>query len=388
MTKSVEVKNGAPATTMNTPKADLMDSVLTNSEKADVTSGTNALIWLEVYSLNEDEVPDQDQAATDAQAKQLVGENAEITYLDISLFKQMSGQKQEQLHQSASPLSITITIPESIRTAADGMRRTFYVLRSHAENGKTVCTPISGSYDSASGAFTFETGKFSTYVLVYKDTAISSGGHSPSGPAAAYPVTVKPAANGTLQADKTSAAKGTTVTITVTPDEGYTLESLTVLDKGGNELPLTGKAGKYTFTMPAGGVTVTASFAETGWNLGYRGCLKDSTCPIWPFTDAKTTDWYHDGVHFCQENGLMVGCGSNLFWPDAGTARGMIAVMLWRLNGSPVVNYAMNFEDVKANAWYTEAIRWAASEGVAAGYGSGKFGPDDAVTREQVVTIL
>ena len=291
MTKSVEVKNGAPATTMNTPKADLMDSVLTNSEKADVTSGTNAHIWLEVYSLNEDEVPDQDQVATDAQAKQLVGENAEITYLDISLFKQMSGQKQEQLHQSASPLSITITIPESILTAADGMRRTFYVLRSHAENGKTVCTPISGSYDSASGAFTFETDKFSTYVLVYKDTAISSGGHSPSGPAAAYPVTVKPAANGTLQADKTSAAKGTTVTITVTPDEGYTLESLTVLDKGGNELPLTGKAGKYTFTMPAGGVTVTASFAETGWNLGYRGCPKDSTCPLWPFTDAKTTDW-------------------------------------------------------------------------------------------------
>ncbi len=268
------------------------------------------------------------------------------------------------------------------------MRHTFYVLRSHAENGKTVCTPISGSYDSASGAFTFETDKFSTYVLVYKDTAISSGGHSPSGPAAAYPVTVKPAANGTLQADKTSAAKGTTVTITVTPDEGYTLESLTVLDKDGNELPLTGKAGKYTFTMPAGGVTVTASFAETGWNLGYRGCPKGSTCPNWPFTDAKTTDWYHDGVHFCLENGLMVGCGSNLFRPDAGTTRGMIAVVLWRLNGSPVVNYAMNFEDVKANAWYTEAIRWAASEGVAAGYGSGKFGPDDAVTREQVVTIL
>lgn len=92
VTKSVEVKNGAPATTMNTPKADLMDSVLTNSEKADVTSGTNAHIWLEVHSLNEDEVPDQDQAATDAQAKQLVGENAEITYLDISLFKQMSGR--------------------------------------------------------------------------------------------------------------------------------------------------------------------------------------------------------------------------------------------------------------------------------------------------------
>lgn len=87
--------------------------------------------------------------------------------------------------------------------------------------------------------------------------------------------------------------------------------------------------------MPAGGVTVTASFAETGWNLGYRCCPKGSTCPIWPFTDAKTIDWYHDGVHFCQENGLMVGCGSNFFRPDAGTTRGMIAVMLWRLNLPP-----------------------------------------------------
>ena len=84
----------------------------------------------------------------------------------------------------------------------------------------------------------------------------------------------------------------------------------------------------------------------------------------------------------------MVGYGSNTFQPDAGTTRGMIAVMLWRLNGSPVVNYAMNFDDVKNGAWYTEAIRWAVSEGIAFGYGNGKFGPDDVVTREQMVTIL
>ena len=84
----------------------------------------------------------------------------------------------------------------------------------------------------------------------------------------------------------------------------------------------------------------------------------------------------------------MVGYGNNIFQPDTETTRAMIAVMLWRLNGSPVVNYAMNFEDVKADAWYTEAIRWAASEGVATGYGDGRFGLDDAMTREQMVTIL
>ena len=134
--------------------------------------------------------------------------------------------------------------------------------------------------------------------------------------------------------------------------------------------------------------TIVRPSKNTGWKLSYRDCPRDRTCPIWPFTDASTTEWYHDGVHFCLENGLMVGYGSNTFQPDAGTTRGMIAVMLWRLNGSPVVNYAMSFDDVKAGAWYTEAIRWAVSEGIAFGYGNGKFGPDDVVTREQMVAIL
>ena len=229
---------------------------------------------------------------------------------------------------------------------------------------------------------------FSTYAIGY--TTKSSGGHTSGGSTATtYPVDVKSVTNGTIKADKSTASKDSTVTITVTPDKGYELGKLTVIDKNGKTISVTAKGnGQYTFTMPASGVTVTASFVETDWNLAYRNCPKDSTCPIWPFTDAKTTDWYHDGVHFCLENGLMVGYGNNIFQPDAGTTRAMIAVMLWRLNGSPVVNYAMNFDDVKADAWYTEAIRWAASEGVAAGYGNGKFGPDDTMTREQMVTIL
>ena len=313
--KSVEVKTGAPATTMNTSKSDLMDSVLTSDEKDAVANGSNAHIWLEVTALDEDNVPNDDRVATEAQAKRIVGKNAEIVYLDISMFKQMSNSEQEQIFQISTPISVTITIPENIRTAADGMRRTFYVFRSHADGGTTTGTPITGKYDSNTGAFTFETDRFSTYALVYKDTVISSGGHTSSS------ATARPS-------------------------------------------------------------------KDTGWKLSYQKCPKDKTCPIWPFTDASTTQWYHDGVHFCLENGLMVGYGSNTFQPDAGTTRGMIAVMLWRLNGSPVVNYAMRFDDVKNGAWYTEAIRWAVSEGIAFGYGNGKFGPDDVVTREQMVTIL
>ena len=142
----------------------------------------------------------------------------------------------------------------------------------------------------------------------------------------------------------------------------------------------------------SGGRTGSGKAARSGgdaaWALAYRDCPRDETCPIWPFTDAETTQWYHDGVHFCLENGLMVGYGDQIFRPDASTTRAMIAAMLWRLSGSPVVNDPLRFDDVDAGAWYAEAIRWAVSEGIAFGYGGGKFGPDDIVTREQMVTIL
>ena len=179
------------------------------------------------------------------------------------------------------------------------------------------------------------------------------------------------------------------MTITVSPDKGYELGKLTVTDKDGKTIPVTAKGnGKYTFTMPAGKVTVAASFSAADWTLSYRDCPKDKTCPIYPFTDAKTTDWYHDGVHFCLENKLMVGYGDNSFQPNSGTSRAMIAAMLWRLNGSPAAKSDVSFTDVPNGKWYTEAIRWAASEGVAQGYGNGTFGPNDTMTREQMATIL
>lgn len=84
----------------------------------------------------------------------------------------------------------------------------------------------------------------------------------------------------------------------------------------------------------------------------------------------------------------MAGTSATTFGPDVTTTRGMIATILWRLEGSPQVDYAMAFDDVAANSWYAEAIRWAASEGIVSGYGDGKFGPDDIITREQMAAML
>ena len=120
----------------------------------------------------------------------------------------------------------------------------------------------------------------------------------------------------------------------------------------------------------------------------YRTCPQDHTCPIHGYTDASTTEWYHDGVHYCIENGLMSGYGNGIFKPNTATTRAMLASMLWRLNGSPVVNYQLDFKDVENGQWYTEAIRWAKAEGIAVGYDNGYFGTNDVITREQMVTIL
>lgn len=366
----------------NTPKTTVVGlDDLAKDYAPEQTSADVVRIVLNVAGKEESALPEETVSAI----KNLSGSET-LSYLDMDIERYVNGTKVENITDTGDHV-------QSITIDFDTARKNISVYRVH--NGTAAkltvagSTPADGTYRVNDSSITIYATKFSTYAIGY--TTKSSGGHSSSSGSTAttYPVDVKSVTNGTIKADKSTASKDSTVTITVTPDKGYELGKLTVTDKNGKTISVTAKGnGQYTFTMPAGSVTVTASFVETDWNLAYRNCPKDSTCPIWPFTDAKTTDWYHDGVHFCLENGLMVGYGNNIFQPDAGTTRAMITVMLWRLNGSPVVNYAMNFEDVKADAWYTEAIRWAASEGVAAGYGNGKFGPDDAMTREQMVTIL
>ena len=200
--------------------------------------------------------------------------------------------------------------------------------------------------------------------------------YSTGGGPTTYAVTAPDAENGTVRVSPSRASRGTTVTITVTPDEGYELESLTVLDSRDNEITLTDKGdGKYTFTMPSGRVTVEASFAEI------------APVPL-PFGDVDDGDWFADAVRFVYENGMMNGVSETDFAPHATTSRSMIVTILYRLEGEPVVDYAMDFTDVAGDAYYAEAVRWAASEGIVGGYGGGLFGSDDAVTREQLAVIL
>ena len=189
-----------------------------------------------------------------------------------------------------------------------------------------------------------------------------------------YDVDVKDAANGTVKASSTGASEGATVTLTVTADEGYTLDKLTVTDKNDKEVKLTNKGdGKYTFTMPASDVTVEASFIE-GSTL--------------PFTDVSVNDWFYDAVRYMYENGCMNGLTDTTFGPDATTTRGMIVTMLYRHENEPTVAGENPFADVKDTQYYADAINWAAENDIVTGYDETTFGPDDTITREQMMAIL
>lgn len=199
----------------------------------------------------------------------------------------------------------------------------------------------------------------------------SSGSFFPS-----YPVTTPgKTENGTVTVSTKNATSGSTVTITVKPDDGFKLDELTVIDKNGNELKLTDKGnGKYTFTMPASKVEIKATFVKE---------VETS-----PFRDVSTSAYYYEAVKWAQEKGITGGIGNGLFGPNQPCTRAQIVTFLWRAAGSPVVNYAMNMSDVPEGSYYAEAVRWALSEGIATGTTGNTFSPDSECTRAQAVAFL
>lgn len=215
------------------------------------------------------------------------------------------------------------------------------------------------------------------------DGSGSGGGGSSRGPA--YDITVAPAAHGEVRASRSRAESGTAVTLTVTPDEGYGLDRLTVTDSRGNEIRLTAKDGKFTFIMPAHAVTVEAGFVRA--RSGSEETESHPDCPSLAFSDLDTSDWYHEAVDFVLSHGMMSGTNHG-FAPNASLSRAMLAQILWSHAGKPTAAAAANFPDVPADEWFSSAVDWAVSAGVVSGYSDGRFAPNDSVTREQFAVML
>ena len=191
-----------------------------------------------------------------------------------------------------------------------------------------------------------------------------------------YAVSAPAAENGKIAVSPKNASAGSTVTITVKPDSGYVLETISVIDKNGNDLKLTDKGGgKYTFTMPASKVEVKATFMEDNSVLNF-------------FYDVPNDAYYFEAVKWAAENGITGGVGNSLFAPNQPCTRAQIVTFLWRAAGSPVVNYRMPFTEVDEGAYYAEAVRWAASTGIVTGLTETTFGTDSVCTRAQAAAMI
>ena len=171
-------------------------------------------------------------------------------------------------------------------------------------------------------------------------------------------------------------------------DDGFRVGEVTVTDATGKAVTVRDNGdGTWSFTMPASDVTVGVTFPEN-LKSGYSACDHGAGCALSAFSDLDPNAWYHDGDHFCLENGFMIGMGDGRFDPDGVTTRAMIVTVLYRVEGKPAVTGGSPFGDVATGAWYTDAVIWAAANGIVNGYEDGTFHPDDAITREQLAAIL
>ena len=252
-----------------------------------------------------------------------------------------------------------------------------YAMQVVKDKASAPDTPVKSGYRfvgwySGDAKWDFDTLVTENLTLTAKWEKIHTS--APSAPR--YDVAVSDGAHGSVTVSPKSASKGSTVTVTVTPDKGYALETLTVTDKNGSALDLTDQGGgQYTFTMPSSPMTVAATFMDDNTMLNF-------------FVDVPAGAYYYDAVLWAAEGGIVTGTDAVHFSPDASCTRAQLVTFLWRAAGSPAVNYAMNFTDVDSGAYYAEAVRWAASEKIVEGTTAETFAPDAAVTRAQMVTML
>lgn len=212
-----------------------------------------------------------------------------------------------------------------------------------------------------------------THTYRVEITRPSTGGGTGGGGSTRYPITVPEEDHGTVSVSPSRASSGQTVTITVTPDEGYKVGSVTVKRPNGSTVPVTGQGnGKYTFTMPSGGVTVDVTFIPEDW----------------PFVDVTEDKWYYDAVAYVYQQGIMVGMSETTFEPNTTVNRAQVVQMLYNLEGQPQVSGDSGFSDIRDDQWYAKAVAWASANDVVAGYEDGTFRPTRAVTREEFAQIL
>ena len=265
------------------------------------------------------------------------------------------------------------TVTGSIESGASVTAGTQLTLTATADSG------YSFDHWTVNGA---EAGKDAQLTVTITDdtqiVAVFTKNRSTSGSSSSrtYSVTVEDSQNGTVTASPKRAEKGDTVSVTASANSGYAVSGVTVKTAGGDTVKVTDNGnGKYTFTMPAANVTVTAAFSKTQTTVSFADVASDSYCA--------------DAVKWAVENGVTNGTTAATFSPNAACTRGQIVTFLWRAAGSPAPKTTVNpFTDVAADAYYAKAVLWAVENGITNGTTATTFSPDAPCTRAQAVTFL
>ncbi len=346
-------------------------------------------------------------------------------------------------YNEATSASVEITIVKATPTGEPAYTRIYSYGRTLADAKLTTgtITPAGTIFWDLGNATRVEANKAYAWTFVPADPVnynnltgtITPYPYRPSSSSGSF-IAVAPAQNGTVKADNQNPRPGETVTITVKPDAGYMLGSLTVTDSQGNKLPLTGSNGVYSFQAPVGGANIRASFIPAYenpfmdvssrdyyydavlWAVGSgitsgrtatlfapaAACTRAETLTfLWraagspmprsssnPFTDVKPSDYYYNAVLWAVEQGITTGATATTFNPSATVSRAEVATFLFRAEGSAKTTLSTVFTDVSADKYYADAVAWAAANNITSGVSATRFVPDASCTRAQIVTFL
>ena len=325
----------------------------------------------------------------------VVAEDGSITYpeneTDVTLVLEVVNQKDSTDSAEISGLKVTVPAAGSIPvssvsldvtnvelTVGESKQLTATVLPENAAN-KNVSW-VSDNTEVATveaGLITAMSAGTANITVTTEDgnktaaCAVAVKAASGSSSVTRYTITVDQTEGGIIDPGTVRVRQNSDQTFKIKADTGYQITDVLVDGKS------VGSVSSYTFQKVTAKHTITAVFKKIGGEEGHL-----------PFADVKNGDWYHSAVEYAYENGLMSGTGDKLFTPNGTLSRSMIVQILYSLEGRPEVKVGSAFNDVKSGAWYADAVNWATSVGIVSGYGDGKFGADDSITREQLAMIL
>jgi len=319
-------------------------------------------VKMNVAKQKETTAPDEIKTEIDAIEKVINDTSRETVFVTINLEKQADGENTATAITDTGDVLLEIIVPFDLEG-----KQSVKVYRYHGSAVDELRETVNADgekieLDREKNQIAIHAKKFSTYAISTSETKD------------VYPVTVL---NGIGSGDY---EVNTIVQIQAEVPYGYRFKQWVVIPDTVKLASTTSAA--TTFVMPETTVTILAEFEKIEVSQ-----KKEETAKKMSFTDVKTSDWFYDEVKYVYEAGIMTGLSAAKFGPNQTTTRGMIVTMLYRLEGSPKVEGMSTFRDVNPNAYFADAIKWAAKNKIVEGY-DGKFAPNDAITREQMATIL